>query len=240
MNLELALEKVHEDWLPFINDHKEELEKIFENISEKINNEETEIFPYNKDIFRSLFYFGPKDVKIVLLGQDPYINSEVHNNVKIPQACGLSFSVPKIHKKIPPSLKNIFLELKNCYPESFVEREIPKHGSLKRWVKKEKILLLNAALTVLEGKSNSHQKLWMNFTDSLIRYISDTNEGTIFLLMGNFAIGKSKLISNKHKIFTCVHPSPLSAYNGFFGCGVFKQIDEYLESKGLDKIVWIK
>ena len=113
-----------------------------------------------------------------------------------PQACGLSFSVPRIHKKIPPSLQNIFKEIKNSYSDY----QIPSNGCLKRWAKKEKILLLNSALTVIEGKSNSHAKLWSNFTDNLIKFISENNDRTIFLLMGNFAINKEKLIdNNKHK-----------------------------------------
>jgi uracil-DNA glycosylase len=169
------------------------------------------------------------------MGQDPYIGYEIINNIKIPQACGLSFSVPKSHKKIPPSLQNIFKEIKNCYPDY----EIPKHGSLKRWVKKEKILLLNAALTVIEGKSNSHAELWTSFTDKLIKYISEKNNKTIFLLMGNFAIKKEYLIdTKKHKVFRTVHPSPLSANRGFFGCNIFKIINEYLIENNQEPINW--
>jgi uracil-DNA glycosylase len=115
----------------------------------------------------------------------------------------MSFGVPKVHKKIPPSLTNIFKEIKNCYPNCI----IPTHGFLKRWIKQEHILLLNSALTVIEGKSNSHQSLWMSFTDKLIIFINEKTDHTIFLLMGKFAINKSKLInSNKHKIFTTIHP----------------------------------
>ena len=124
-----------------------------------------------------------------MLGQDPYISSEIHNNVKVPQACGLSFSVPEFHKKIPllnssftwvlglkldlcliyPSLKNIYKELKLEYPDY----NVPNHGSLERGVKDEKILLLNSALTVKEGESNSHAHLWEKFTDKLIKWISE-------------------------------------------------------------------
>jgi uracil-DNA glycosylase len=186
-------------------------------------------------LFRTLFYFPPEETKLVILGQDPYIGSELHDGEKIPQACGLSFSVQKIHKQVPPSLKNIYKEISNCYPEF----NIPSHGFLKRWVRVEHILLLNSALTVIEKKSNSHQALWGNFTDKLIKYISDSSPHTVFLLMGNFAIGKSKLINGcKHKIFTTVHPSPLSASNGFFGCEVFKKINDYFESKQIEPINW--
>lgn len=228
MNL---LAKVHPGWIDFFEENKDELKEILS----KIDFKNETIFPFKKDIFRSLFYFGPSDVKLILIAQDPYVSSETIDGKKIPQAMGLSFSIPKSHSKIPPSLKNIFKEIKSCYPEY----KMQNHGSLVRWVKKEKILLLNAALTVIEGKSNSHAKLWANFTDKLIKYISDKNDGCVFLLMGNFAQGKSKLVNKKkHKVFETVHPSPLSAHNGFIGCKVFKEIDDYLISKGKDSIKW--
>ena len=224
------ISKIHKGWLPFFEENKEQLDKILEKIEFNEN-----IFPNKQNIFKSLFYFPPEEIKLFIMGQDPYINYELINEIKVPQACGLSFSVPKSHKKIPPSLKNIFKEIKNCYPDY----EIPKHGSLKRWVKKEKILLLNAALTVVEGKSNSHAILWSDFTNKLIKFISDKNEKTIFLLMGNFAINKKCLIDeNKHKIFTTVHPSPLSASKGFFNCNVFKNINDYLVENNQETINW--
>ena len=218
------LNKINNGWIPFFEKNNTELTSILDCIDFDT------IYPSKNDIFRSLFYFPPNEIKLVILGQDPYISSE--NG--IPQACGLSFSVPKIHKKIPPSLQNIFKEIKNSYPDY----QIPGNGCLKRWVKKEKILLLNSALTVIKGKSNSHAKLWSNFTDNLIRFISENNDGTIFLLMGNFAINKEKLIDNKHKIFKIVHPSPLSAHRGFFGCNIFKKINDYLETKEIEIINW--
>lgn len=235
-NFNNILKRVHPDWLEFFDANKTELETILDAINDDVLNGKI-VFPKPRDLFRTLFYFGPTETKLVLLGQDPYINSEMCLDKKVPQACGMSFSVPKSHKKIPPSLVNIFKEIKNCYPESV----IPKHGFLKRWVKQEKILLLNSALTVIESKSNSHQSLWSEFTDKLIKWISFKSPHTVFLLMGNFAIAKSKLIdSNKHKIFTTVHPSPLSASQGFFGCGVFKKINDYFESKNIDPIIWLK
>lgn len=231
-----VIKRIHPDWIEFFDNNKEELVKILDKVNSDIKNGKT-IFPLPKDLFRTLYYFGPKDTKLVLLGQDPYINSETHFSQKIPQACGMSFGVPKCHKKIPPSLQNIFKEIKNCYPES----KVPTHGFLKRWVKQENILLLNSALTVIESKSNSHQHLWGSFTDKLIKYISDNSPHTVFLLMGNFAIGKTKLIDkNKHKIFTTVHPSPLSAFSGFFGCEIFKKINQYLEEKNISPIIWLK
>ena len=235
-NYEQIIKRVHPDWLEFFDTNKQELELILDQVNKDIDDKKV-IFPLSKNIFRTLFYFGPKEIKLVLLGQDPYINSEIYQNQKVPQACGMSFGVPKVHKKIPPSLKNIFKEIKSCYPNSL----IPSHGFLKRWIVQENILLLNSALTVIEGKSNSHQHLWSEFTDKLIQFISKKSPHTVFLLMGNFAIGKSKLIDNsKHKIFTTVHPSPLSASNGFFGSQVFLKINEYLETIKINPIQWLK
>lgn len=230
---EKIIKKINPGWKEFFETNKIQLENILEEVNRSAQS--NNIFPKPNHLFRTLFYFPPEQTKLVILGQDPYIGSEIHNETKIAQACGFSFGVPKSHIKIPPSLKNIYKEIYNSYPEF----SIPTHGFLKGWVRVEHILLLNTALTVVEKKSNSHQALWADFTDKLIKYISDNNPNTIFLLMGNFAIGKSKLIDSiKHKIFTTVHPSPLSASNGFFGCGVFKKINEYLETKNIQPIDW--
>ena len=229
MNFEYnnVLKKVNIEWLPFFEENKESLKKILENLN-KINEK---IYPNPKDLFRALFYHPPSDIKLTIIGQDVYINES--NGV--PQAMGLCFSVPKTHKKIPPSLKNIFKEIKNCYPDY----NIPNQGSLKQWAKSEKILLLNAALTVNAGHSNSHAKIWNPFTDKLIKWFQEKNNGSTFLLMGNFAQSKQVFIDqNKHKIFTTVHPSPLSAYNGFFNSNVFKNINDYLEENNQTKINW--
>jgi uracil-DNA glycosylase len=220
MNFEYSeiIKKVNPDWLPFFETFKKELE----NILTKLNGyEDRIIYPKSKDIFKSLFYHPPSDIKICIIGQDPYIGEEDG----IPQAIGLSFSVPKSHKKIPPSLKNIFKEIKNCFPEY----EIPEHGSLIRWAKEEKMLLLNAALTVFAKESNSHAKLWNDFVNELIKWFSEKNPGCVFLLMGKFAQSKNIFINQeKHKIFNTIHPSPLSAHNGFFGCEVFKKINNQI------------
>jgi len=221
------LDNINPGWQEFINNNLSD----FYFIISQIDFDNEVIYPKKENIFRTLFYFPPEETKLVILGQDPYISEESN----IPQACGLSFSVPSCHKKIPPSLKNIFKEIKNSYPEY----EIPKNGCLERWINEEKILLLNCSLTVNKEKSNSHAKLWSKFTDNLIKYISEKNESTIFLLMGNFAINKSKLIDiTKHNIFITVHPSPLSAYNGFFNSNVFKEINDYLIEKNKEIIKW--
>lgn len=236
MEYNKIIRKVHPGWLPFIEENKVELINILGKVNHDIKNGNV-VYPLPSDVFRALRYFSPKETKLVLLGQDPYIGFEHQNDRDIPQAHGLSFSVPKSHKKIPPSLRNIFKEIKDCYPES----KIPKHGSLKRWANKEHILLLNSALTVIQGKSNSHSLYWKDYTDKLIKYISDSCDHVVFLLMGNYAIGKSKLIdTNKHKIFTTVHPSPLSAKNGFFGCQIFKKINNYYENMDIAPIGWYR
>ena len=150
-------------------------------------NTDKKIYPNKENILETFKYFDLKDIKLVFLGQDPYINSEIINEVDTPQATGLSFSVPD-KVKIPPSLNNIFKELKNEIPEY----DIPDNGNLIRWVKEEKILLLNTALTVKKGKSNSHQKKWEHITNNVIKYISDNTNNVIFLLLGNNAKSKAK------------------------------------------------
>lgn len=226
-NYDNVTKRVNSKWLPFFEENKKELEEILK----KVNEIGGVIYPKEKDLFRALYYHKPEDIKLFLLGQDPYINEE--ND--LPQAMGLSFSVPKKHKKIPPSLQNIFKEIKNSYPDF----NIPKHGLLKRWARVEKILLLNSALTVTAGKSNSHAEIWAKFTDKIIKFISEKNPECIFLLMGAFAQKKADLVdTKKHKVFKTVHPSPLSAYNGFFGCQVFKKINDYLEEKDKEPINW--
>ncbi len=224
---EYITKRINPGWMPFFEENKQELLNIIDKLNElkKID----KIYPNKKDIFRALYYHSPQDIKLTIIAQDPYINEECNT----PQAMGLCFSVPKKHKKIPPSLKNIFKEIKNSYPDY----NIPSHGLLKRWARKEKMLLLNSSLTVFKGKSNSHAYLWISFTDKLIKWLSNINENCVFLLMGSYAKNKIEFIdTTKHKIFTTVHPSPLSAHNGFFGCNVFKNINEYFIKNNIDII----
>ncbi len=220
--------RIHIDWMSFFESHKSELIDILVKLNELSKTEI--IYPRQRDIFRAFYYHSPNDIKLTIIAQDPYINEE--NNK--PQAMGLCFSVPRVHKKIPPSLQNIRKEIKNCYPDY----SIPSHGLLKKWARKEKILLLNASLTVCKGKSNSHAHLWTKFTDKLIKWLSN-NSSSVFLLMGNYAIAKTAFINeSKNKIFSTVHPSPLSAHYGFFGSGVFKHINDYLEENNIEIINW--
>jgi uracil-DNA glycosylase len=184
------------------------------------------IFPNKENILEAFKYFDLKETKLVFLGQDPYINSQYENDIEIPQATGLAFSVPN-NFRMPPSLKNIHKELMLEYKNY----EIPKNGNLIRWVKDENILLLNTALTVKKGLSNSHQKKWSSITDSVIKYISDNHKNVIFLLLGNNAKSKAKFIDiNKHNIISGVHPSPLSAKRGFFNSNIFIKVNEYLKN----------
>ena len=177
------------------------------------------------DIFNALKFTPFEKVKAVILGQDPYHNEG--------QAMGLSFSVPKSMER-PPSLVNMYKELKNE-----LGLEIKDSGDLTGWAK-QGVLLLNTVLTVRAHQANSHKgRGWELFTDSIIKKISDKKDGVVFLLWGGNARSKKPLIDNKkHLILECAHPSPLSAYNGFFGCGHFKKANEYLIKVGKTPIDW--
>ncbi len=183
------------------------------------------IHPDMYDIFNALKWTGYKDTKVVILGQDPYHEEG--------QAHGLAFSVQK-GVKIPPSLLNMYKELHNelgCY--------IPNNGYLEKWAK-QGVLLLNASLTVRDGLANSHRnKGWEIFTDAVVERLNRRDDSVIFLLWGANAKEKQKLITNpQHKILTSVHPSPLSASRGFFGCGHFKTANRLLTELGKEPIDW--
>ena len=183
------------------------------------------VYPDMYDIF-NCFKFTPFDkVKVVLLGQDPY-----HN---VGQAHGLCFSVQEGIAP-PPSLVNIFKELRDD-----IGCEIPKSGNLTKWAK-EGVLLLNTALTVRAHRANSHKDCgWTWFTDSVIKLISDKREHVVFILWGANARSKKALIDkSKHLILECAHPSPLSAFNGFFGCRHFSKANAYLAQHGETPIDW--
>lgn len=182
-------------------------------------------FPSRKDIFKA-FELCPLDkVRVVILGQDPY-----HG---VGQAHGLAFSVPD-GEKIPPSLRNIYKELK-----ADIGKEIPESGNLEDWAK-QGVLLLNSTLTVEEGEPGFHQKWgWETFTDEVIRQVSEQREHVIFLLWGKFAHDKEKLIDqDRHLILKAAHPSPLSTYRGFFGSKPFSKTNEYLKTNKLKEIKW--
>lgn len=183
------------------------------------------VYPDMHDIF-NCFKLTPFDkVKVVLLGQDPY-----HN---VGQAHGLCFSVQEGIEP-PPSLVNIFKELRDD-----IGCEIPKSGNLTKWAT-EGVLLLNTALTVRAHRANSHKDCgWTWFTDSVIKLISDKREHVVFILWGANARSKKPLIDkSKHLILECAHPSPLSAFNGFFGCRHFSKANAYLAQHGETPIDW--
>jgi uracil-DNA glycosylase len=183
------------------------------------------IYPKQTEIFNAFRYTSYNDTKVVILGQDPY-----HG---VDQAEGLSFSV-KVGIRKPPSLDNIFKELRDDlgYP-------IPENGSLTSWAKKG-VLLLNTVLTVKENSPASHKDIgWEIFTDEVIKILNKKNTPIVFILWGSFAKSKKTLITNSiHYIIESAHPSPFSAYNGFFGTKPFSKTNEFLKSKRLIPIDW--
>ena len=185
------------------------------------------IYPPMHDIFNALRYTSYSDTRVVILGQDPYHGPG--------QAHGLCFSVqPGV--KFPPSLQNIFKEL---YAEYGMTP--PPTGELTGWAK-QGVLLLNTTLTVREGAPQSHKgRGWETLTDNIIKAIAKKDSPVVFILWGGNARAKKSLITNPdHLILECAHPSPLSAYNGFFGCNHFIKTNEFLKSKGLTEIDWSK
>lgn len=183
------------------------------------------IYPSKSEIFNAFRYTSFDDVKVVIIGQDPYHGPK--------QAEGLSFSVSNEVLK-PPSLKNIFKEL-----ESDLGIPFPKHNSLKPWTQ-EGVMLLNAVLTVEEHNPTSHKdKGWEQFTDNVIKILNEKETPIVFILWGSFARGKKNLITNKkHYIIESAHPSPFSAYNGFFGSKPFSKTNEFLRKNNIREINW--
>ena len=183
------------------------------------------VYPPGPEIFRAFDCCSFEDLKVVILGQDPYHGEG--------QANGLCFSV-RDGVRMPPSLQNIFKEI-----HTDLGKPVPSNGSLERWAK-QGILLLNATLTVRASSPGSHQqKGWELFTDEVIKIISEKKENIVFILWGAYAQKKGEVINkNKHLIIKSAHPSPFSAHNGFFGSKPFSKTNEYLRSKGLQEIQW--
>ncbi len=213
------------DWDEILKDEfkKDYFLKLMNNVRKEYR--EKTIFPRKDQVFNAFRYTPYKDVKVVILGQDPY-----HG---VGEAEGLSFSVPMDIKK-PPSLVNIFKELHDD-----LACPIPNHGSLKSWAR-EGVLLLNAVLTVVKDHAASHQGMgWEIFTDDVIKLINAKDEPVVFILWGRYARSKKSLITNPlHYVVESAHPSPLSAYNGFFGSRPFSKTNNYLISKGIKPINW--
>ncbi len=218
--------KLHRSWNKFL---QKEFEKDYmrklDSFLDKEQKKGKVIFPDTKNYFTALNLTPYSKVKVVILGQDPYHGEK--------QAHGLSFSVNE-GIKVPPSLKNIFKEIKEDLNIDFDDC-----GDLRPWAK-EGVLLLNSVLTVEASKAGSHRKKgWEQFTDTVIQSISDNKDSVVFVLWGSYAHSKEALIdSSKHLILKSVHPSPLSAYRGFFGCKHFSTINEYLLDNGKSAINW--
>ncbi len=183
------------------------------------------VYPDMSNIFNALVHTPPEKVKAVIIGQDPYHEPN--------QAHGLCFSVKKGNPP-PPSLVNIFKELNTDLGIS-----IPSHGELTAWAE-QGVLLLNTVLTVEQGKANSHKNHgWENVTTAVIKEVNKLNQPIVYLLWGRDAKSKMPFITNsQHLVLTAVHPSPLSAYNGFFGCKHFSKANEFLEKNNLTPIDW--
>lgn len=183
------------------------------------------VYPEKSTIFAALNSTPLSDVKVVVLGQDPYHGEG--------QAHGLSFSVP-LGQTIPPSLKNIYKELQTDQGCT-----MPVHGNLAKW-SEQGVLLLNSVLTVEHGLAGSHQKQgWEAFTDEVIQLINDQCDGVVFLLWGAYAHKKGRVIDEiKHLVLKAPHPSPLSCYRGFYGCQHFSKANQYLHTKGRSIIDW--
>lgn len=217
---------IQNDWLDFL---KPEFSKsYYKELFQFVQNEYGKgvIYPPADDIFNA-FHFTPlSKVKVLLLGQDPYHNEH--------QAHGLSFSVLPEQTEIPPSLQNIYKELQDdvgCY--------IPNNGYLKKWAD-QGVLLLNTVLTVRAHQANSHQgRGWEKFTDAVIEAVNAQDRPIVYFLWGRPAQNKSPMLTNpKHLILKAPHPSPLSAYRGFFGCKHFSQANQFLKENGMEPIDW--
>lgn len=216
---------ISNDWLEPLSPEfkKPYYAKLYKTVKEEYSTQL--IFPPADDIFNAFAFTPLKDVKVVILGQDPY-----HGNG---QAHGLCFSV-KPDVEIPPSLVNIYKELQDdcgCY--------IPNNGYLEKWAR-EGVMLLNTVLTVRAHQANSHHGIgWEEFTDAAIRVLNEQDRPIVFMLWGRPAQLKKSMLNNpKHLILEAPHPSPLSAYRGFFGCKHFSKANEFLKANGLEPIDW--
>lgn len=232
-----------DSWKPMmdqINDDKIIKKAIIElekTLKKSIKNKH--VYPYPEHVFNAFNVTKLENIKVVILGQDPYYNSTMIDGVEIPQAMGLSFSV-KEKVKIPPSLINIFA---NLYRNGFIPR-IPDHGDLTKWAQ-QGCLLLNTALTVEDGKPNCHKTSWKPITDKIIKYISDNTNNVVFMLWGGPSLEKLPLIDQqKHKVTISSHPSPMSiktklgSHESFYNTNHFKIANDYLVSCGKVGIDW--
>lgn len=218
--------KIEPSWKKVL---QEEFDKpYFEELTSFVREEyqSKKVFPPPKDVFKAFNLCPFDNVKVVIIGQDPYHGPN--------QAHGLCFSVNQ-GVRTPPSLVNIYKEI-----QSDIGGEAPSHGNLEHWAE-QGVFLINAILSVVAGMPTSHQnKGWESFTDEVIRLIADKKEHVVFMLWGAYAQGKEWMIDqDKHLVLKAPHPSPLSAHRGFFGCKHFSKANEYLKSQGLEEIEWV-
>ncbi len=216
---------IDNDWLPYLEPEfkKEYYKNLYKRVKEEYENHQ--VFPPADEIFTAFHLTPLSQVKVVILGQDPY-----HNDG---QAHGLSFSV-KPNVDTPPSLQNIYKELHDD-----LGLYIPNNGYLEKWAK-QGVFMLNTCLTVKAHEANSHRGIgWEEFTDAAIRAVNAQDRPIVYLLWGSPAKAKSKMIDNpKHLVLTAPHPSPLSSYRGFFGCKHFSQANDFLAKNGIEGIDW--
>ena len=217
---------ISNDWLPALDQefHKAYYRDLFTFVKQEYNTHV--IYPPADDIFNALHFTPLSEVKVLILGQDPYHNEH--------QAHGLSSSVLPDQKDIPPSLQNIYKELQDD-----LGCKIPNNGYLKKWAD-QGVLLLNTVITVREHQANSHQgRGWEQFTDVIIQAVNGQDRPIVYMLWGRPAQSKIPMLTNpKHLILKAPHPSPLSAYRGFFGCRHFSQANAFLEKNGIAPIDW--
>ncbi|MBQ5561220.1 MAG: uracil-DNA glycosylase [Lachnospiraceae bacterium] len=216
---------ISNDWLAAVGDEfkKDYYKDLYQFVKKEYS--ENVVFPASEDIFNALHLTPLSKVKVVIIGQDPY-----HN---VGQAHGLCFSV-KPEVEIPPSLVNIYKELKDD-----LGCEIPDNGYLVKWAE-QGVLMLNTVLTVRAHEAGSHQgKGWEHFTDAIIKAVNEVDRPVVFILWGRPARMKKKMLNNpKHLILEAPHPSPLSVYRGFFGSKPFSQTNAFLEANGVEPIDW--
>ena len=229
--LDNLITELDDDWQIFFkrDDIYQKLSDLFKILGDDYDkfNEHLSIYPSPGLLFTAFKDLNPKEIKVVILGQDPYHQPG--------QAMGLSFSVPD-DIKVPPSLVNIYKELRTDI-ENF---EIPNNGNLTRW-KYEKVMMLNSSLTVLQSKPMYYMKYWKFITDEIIKYISEQNQAKVFMLWGNSSKAKKKIIreSPLNYILEANHPSPLSANKGgWFGCKHFTKCNNFLIKNNIKKILW--
>lgn len=216
---------INKSWDDFLNEQFNQ--DYFKKLSSFLRQEylDKTIYPPKVEVFSSFYFTDLDKVKVVILGQDPYHQEN--------QACGLAFAV-KPNVALPPSLINIYKEI-----EDDLNVKMSNNGYLVKWAK-QGVMLLNAVLTVEQSKANSHRgKGWEIFTDNVIAHLNKQNQPIVFLLWGNNAKEKIRLLDNpNHLVLTSVHPSPLSAHRGFFGCKHFSKSNDFLIKNGVEPIDW--